>query len=946
LKGNINRSEIVNFSVALAFISILPGSTVLTGSTLGQVSQTQPFGQLQHQETPLKLWTVDPSANNRQTADAATPISDGGMNTTNITSHANVTASKAVSTNFNPYTNVNVQKLITNIRGPVQIGFVNSYWTTNTAQDQFVAGTQSGDERLLNSITGSGSLTNEFVTGSPSGPALDLALQPVVKQEVQPGEGPSLLAVTLVNQGFSAITAITSSLELPQGFEPLITPCCSSIPGSNPQTALSSFHGVVEPGDSFTLYFAVKVLGNAQVGKQYNSALKLGYVKVTELRGKLLRSEIIAVPFSITGKVILDLVSYSPPLSSLSNVSSLVSANSSLTNSSSAINLYPGFPNLVNLSLRNIGSAIARGVTVNIAGLTSATITAAGVTSQVTVATNVSSGILAQPTSSSTVILGSKVFNIGIVPPGGSKLISLVIYPSIAAAGTVQTLSLTLSYDDAYGNKASTNQLIGLQILPISPQTGLTVTPSSPTPPPSSSPTPPPSSSPTPPPSSSPTPYSTTFATLPGNQILKKIASFVHPSSITSNGIRYRASANPSSPSSYSPIQITAGKIQNVTFAVNNNNARFPPNVSSLQNSIANLAVSLVSKSNSVKILGPSTWNLPTIPPASAQRLTTQVYAPTSLLDSPVQFSVNIQYSQNGHQAKTASFDLGAIVVGDIQLQVNNLGINYIGNNPVVVGSVLNEGNTPAQFVNVEMLQQGESQSQQASVQYLGNIATNSSKRINIPLHDVPILLSQQQHNISSYKNEAPSLTRIALNSSAVKSLGMGIENNATPRIYPVSLKITYYDDLKNSHDLIIDSPVQINPLEPEGTSNQGNGLFAILIAAIIVAIGIAFILLRKWPERNPAFSKTRLLSRITTKIKGGIESVHAPDKKREASPIIGYEKASAIAPLALDQNTTLKEAALSGGFIRAEEFDRVVDPKKMVGNPHRDLGIHSSDSR
>jgi hypothetical protein len=866
LKSNINRSEIGNFTVALAFILILSGSTVLTGSTLGQVSQTQPFGQMQHQETPLKLWTIDPPANNSQTADMATPISDGDTNATNVTNHANVTetetatASKAVSTSFNPYTSVNVQKLITNIRGPVQIGFVNSYWTSNTAQDQFVAGTQSGAERLLNSITGSGSLTNEFVTGSPSGVSSDIALQPVVKQEVAPGEGPSLLAVTLVNHGFSAITGITSSLELPQGFEPLFTPCCSSIPGANPQTSLSSYDGVVEPGDSFTLYFGVKVLGNAQVGKQYNSALKIGYAKVTELRGKLLRSEIIAVPFTITGRVILDLVSYSPPLSSLSNVSSL--ANSSLTNSSSAINLYPGFPNLVNLSLRNVGSAIARGVIVNIAGLTSAT-QVAGVTTQVTVATNVSSGIAAQPTSSSTVILGSKVFNIGIVAPGGSKLISLAIYPSIAAAGTVQTLSLTLSYDDAYGNRASTNQLVGLQILPISPQTGLTVTPSSPTPPLSSSPTPPLIPSPTLPPSSSSS-YSTSPSASQGNQILTKVASFIHSSSTSINDIRYGAS-NPSSASTYLPIQITAGKIQNVTFAINNNNARFPLNVSPLQNSITNLGISLVSNSSLVSILGPSTWNLPTILPGSAQRLTTQVYALKSLLDSPVAFTVKIQYNQNGHQLKTASFNLGAIVIGDIQLKVNNLGINNIGNNPVLVGSVVNEGNTPAQFVNVEMLQQGQRQSPQA-FQYLGNVATNSTKPIDIPLQYVPMLSGQRQNSISSDKNQAPLLTRIALNSSAMKSFGTGVQNNTNPGIYPVSLKLTYYDDLKNRHDLIVDSPVQINPVLPEGTSNQGNGLFEILIAGIIIAVGIAVILLGKWPE---SFSTYKLLSRITRKIEG-----------------------------------------------------------------------------
>jgi fumarate hydratase class II len=63
-------------------------------------------------------------------------------------------------------------------------------------------------------------------------------------------------------------------------------------------------------------------------------------------------------------------------------------------------------------------------------------------------------------------------------------------------------------------------------------------------------------------------------------------------------------------------------------------------------------------------------------------------------------------------------------------------------------------------------------------------------------------------------------------------------------------------------------------------------------------------------------------------------------------SPIIGYDKASAIAHRALDQNTTLREAALSGGFISAEEFDKVMDPKKMVGNPRHDLGMLDLDSR
>jgi fumarate hydratase, class II len=55
-------------------------------------------------------------------------------------------------------------------------------------------------------------------------------------------------------------------------------------------------------------------------------------------------------------------------------------------------------------------------------------------------------------------------------------------------------------------------------------------------------------------------------------------------------------------------------------------------------------------------------------------------------------------------------------------------------------------------------------------------------------------------------------------------------------------------------------------------------------------------------------------------------------------SPVIGYDKASAIAHQALDQNTTLREAALKTGFISSEQFDRIVDPRIMVGNPHHDL--------
>jgi len=48
-------------------------------------------------------------------------------------------------------------------------------------------------------------------------------------------------------------------------------------------------------------------------------------------------------------------------------------------------------------------------------------------------------------------------------------------------------------------------------------------------------------------------------------------------------------------------------------------------------------------------------------------------------------------------------------------------------------------------------------------------------------------------------------------------------------------------------------------------------------------------------------------------------------------SPVIGYDKASRIAHYALDNDLTLKQAALKLGFVSEEEFDTIVDPRKMV---------------
>jgi len=51
-------------------------------------------------------------------------------------------------------------------------------------------------------------------------------------------------------------------------------------------------------------------------------------------------------------------------------------------------------------------------------------------------------------------------------------------------------------------------------------------------------------------------------------------------------------------------------------------------------------------------------------------------------------------------------------------------------------------------------------------------------------------------------------------------------------------------------------------------------------------------------------------------------------------NPVIGYDKAAAIAKKAHHEGTTLREAALTLGYLSAEDFDRVVRPEQMI-SPH-----------
>ena len=50
-------------------------------------------------------------------------------------------------------------------------------------------------------------------------------------------------------------------------------------------------------------------------------------------------------------------------------------------------------------------------------------------------------------------------------------------------------------------------------------------------------------------------------------------------------------------------------------------------------------------------------------------------------------------------------------------------------------------------------------------------------------------------------------------------------------------------------------------------------------------------------------------------------------------APYVGYDNAAKIAKKALKNKTTQKEEALKTGLINEKEYNKIVDPKKMI-NP------------
>ena len=139
--------------------------------------------------------------------------------------------------------------------------------------------------------------------------------------------------------------------------------------------------------------------------------------------------------------------------------------------------------------------------------------------------------------------------------------------------------------------------------------------------------------------------------------------------------------------------------------------------------------------------------------------------------------------------------------------------------------------------------------------------------------------------------------------------------------------------------------PGKVNPTQPEALSMvcarvMGNDLTVSLAASnghfqlnVFKPVLIASILesINLLADASTSFTKNCLQGIKANEVTIAKHLEHSLMLVTALNPHIGYYKSAEIAQLAHKENLTLRQAAVRSGYLSEEQFDRWVDPKKMV---------------
>jgi hypothetical protein len=453
--------------------------------------------------------------------------------------------------------------------------------------------------------------------------------------------------------------------------------------------------------------------------------------------------------------------------------------------------LIPGQYKEISLVIKNKGSADANGVIATIKGFEKQTNESDSLKNDDSNANNNrfgTSSLTASFPLIPAVNTGNRTFNIGTLSPDTSVVIKPVVYIANSAKESVQNLDLQLTYGDSYGNKQTFESSIGIIVSPLPPDSNFIVIP-------------------------------------------------------IWNNVTKKESNNSNTTHNKNIVILTAGTIEDLEFRLKN----IAKNSS---NPLTNLVVNLdVSPKESIEILGNSRWILDSMNPQSYYDFGTKIFASEEIANTPVEFSITIDYISN-EELKKESLIVGAYIEGQIKITGHDFEVREVGGTPNFGGNLLNEGNTRALFtkVNLEKLKPVSD-----LVNNNGDNNTNSSDR------------SDDNNNIFLSNPQEQYLGDLDSNSPLPFSIPIDFNTNKTKGKYSFSLSVYYSDNLRKIHQVILNGTVDLNNLAKESQSNKSsfgindiiskNHLFLIIFIAIIstaTILGILYAIKRRRKKHVP----------------------------------------------------------------------------------------------
>ncbi len=188
------------------------------------------------------------------------------------------------------------------------------------------------------------------------------------------------------------------------------------------------------------------------------------------------------------------------------------------------------------------------------------------------------------------------------------------------------------------------------------------------------------------------------------------------------------------------------------------------------------------------------------IEPGEKLNLTLTLFASESAVNTAFQLPIAIAYADIGGGLREIQRFVSVYVQGTINLRVYDLGITYIGNEPNLSGYLLNEGTNLALFTTVELVDNQSVVKAKGGPQYLGDLTANSPLPFNIPV-------------------------RFAEGTKAGD--------------YPITIKVSYKDDLRVPFEFEIDGTVTYTPRIIQQQENPSmNSTVGILIGVSAAGAG------------------------------------------------------------------------------------------------------------